>query len=41
MMRAIEIALEKGGERVVTPDLGGKGNTASLGDEIVRLIETL
>ncbi|WVF71070.1 tartrate dehydrogenase [Kwoniella sp. CBS 6097] len=41
MMEAIEVALEKGGPSVITPDLGGKGNCIGLGDHIAKLIETL
>ncbi|OCF32005.1 tartrate dehydrogenase [Kwoniella heveanensis CBS 569] len=41
MMEAIEVALEKGGPNVITPDLGGKGDCAGLGGHIAKLIETL
>lgn len=41
MMKAIEVALEKAGPAVITPDLGGKGNCEGLGKHIAELIETL
>jgi tartrate dehydrogenase/decarboxylase/D-malate dehydrogenase len=41
MMKAIEVALEKAGPNVITPDLGGKGNCEGLGKYIADLIETL
>lgn len=41
MMRAIETALERGETGIVTPDLGGSGNTRSLGKHIAELIDTL
>jgi tartrate dehydrogenase/decarboxylase/D-malate dehydrogenase len=41
VMQAIEVALEHGGEGVITPDLGGKGDCKGLGKHILELIETL
>lgn len=41
MMQAIEVALEKGGEGVITPDLGGKGNCKGLGAHVAKLIAEL
>lgn len=41
MMKAIEVALEKAGPSVITPDLGGKGTCEGLGKHIADLIETL
>lgn len=41
VMEAIEGVLARGGEDVLTADMGGKGTTASLGDAIVREIEVL
>lgn len=41
MMKAIEVALEKAGPSVITPDLGGNGNCEGLGKHIADLIETL
>lgn len=41
VMQAIEVALEHGGEGVITPDLGGKGDCKGLGKHILNLIETL
>jgi tartrate dehydrogenase/decarboxylase/D-malate dehydrogenase len=41
MMEAIEVALEKGGAGVITPDLGGKGDCKGLGAHVAKLIETL
>ncbi|TXT11278.1 hypothetical protein VHUM_02029 [Vanrija humicola] len=38
VMRAIEQALEHGGEDVLTPDIGGKGTTKGLGAYVAGLI---
>lgn len=41
MMRAIEMALEKGEKDLVTPDMGGKGSCKAMGGHIASLIESI
>src|SRR6185437_12724393 len=40
MMRAIEVVLARSDVHTLTPDLGGKGNTATLGEAILEEIST-